>query len=93
MRYLILKTAGHTGLNDRTGSKSLLPIVLVPRGGSAWRHDYNHLRPHSSLGALTPTEFAVLKGREVQPPHEAKITTDSTYDLTGIGEQASRNEF
>jgi putative transposase len=26
----------------------------------AWRHDYNHLRPHSSLGALTPTEFAVL---------------------------------
>jgi putative transposase len=20
----------------------------------AWRYDYNHLRPHSSLGALTP---------------------------------------
>jgi integrase-like protein len=27
----------------------------------AWRHDYNQLRPHSSLGALTPTEFAALK--------------------------------
>lgn len=38
----------------------------------AWRHDYNHLRPHSSLGALTPTEFAVLKGQEVQPPHEGQ---------------------
>jgi len=23
----------------------------------AWRDDYNHLRPHSSLGALTPIEF------------------------------------
>jgi putative transposase len=40
----------------------------------AWRHDYNHRRPHSSLGALTPTEFAVLKGRETQPPQEGEIT-------------------
>ena len=39
----------------------------------AWRHDYNHLRPHSSLGALTPTEFAMLKGREEQPPPEGEI--------------------
>jgi putative transposase len=36
----------------------------------AWRHDYNHLRPHGSLGALTPTEFAMLKGQEMQPPQE-----------------------
>src|SRR5579863_3737315 len=28
----------------------------------AWRHDYNHVRPHSSLGALTPIEFATSKG-------------------------------
>ena len=33
-----------------------------------WRHDYNHLRPHASLGALTPAEFATLKGLEEQPP-------------------------
>ena len=38
----------------------------------AGRHDYNHLRPHSSLGALTPTEFAVLKGQEVPPPHQGQ---------------------
>jgi putative transposase len=44
----------------------------------AWRHDYNHLRPHSSLGALTPTEFAVLKGQEVQPPLEGQ-THDRLY--------------
>ena len=44
----------------------------------AWRHDYNHLRPHGSLGALTPTEFAVLKGQELQPPHEGQ-THDRLY--------------
>ena len=25
---------------------------------AAWRHDYNHHRPHSSLGNLTPAEMA-----------------------------------
>ena len=40
----------------------------------AWRHDYNHLRPHGSLGALTPTEFAMLKEQESQPAQEAEIT-------------------
>lgn len=24
-----------------------------------WRHDYNHHRPHSALGGLTPNEFAL----------------------------------
>src|SRR5579863_5417703 len=28
----------------------------------AWRDDYNHIRPHSSLGALTPIEFAEQQG-------------------------------
>ena len=40
----------------------------------AWRLDYNHCRPHSSLGALTPTEFAALKGQETLPPQEGEIT-------------------
>jgi len=29
----------------------------------AWRHDYNHQRPHRALGGQTPHEFAVLEGR------------------------------
>ena len=40
----------------------------------AWRYDYNHMRPHGSLGALTPTEFAVLKEQEMQPPQEGEKT-------------------
>jgi putative transposase len=39
----------------------------------AWRHDYNHLRPHSSLGALTPSEFAALKRPQTTPPQEGEI--------------------
>jgi putative transposase len=38
----------------------------------AWRHDYNHLRPHGSLGALTPNEFAILRRQEIQPPQEGE---------------------
>ena len=40
----------------------------------AWRQDYNQLRPHSSLGALTPTEFAALKREPTTPPQEGEIT-------------------
>ncbi len=40
----------------------------------AWRYDYNHLRPHGSLGALTPTEFAAIKGQEMQPTQEGEKT-------------------
>jgi putative transposase len=28
----------------------------------SWRQDYNHARPHSSLGTLTPSEFVELQG-------------------------------
>ncbi len=45
----------------------------------AWRLDYNQHRPHSSLGALTPAEFAALKQREVQPPQEGEITGGGLY--------------
>jgi putative transposase len=32
----------------------------------SWRHDYNHYRPHGSLGHLTPNEFAT-KGQKPDP--------------------------
>lgn len=36
----------------------------------AWRYDYNCVRPHSSLGALTPMEFAAQQ--EDGPPEQAQ---------------------
>jgi putative transposase len=39
----------------------------------AWRRNYNHLRPHSSLGALTPSEFAALKPEQTIPPQQGEI--------------------
>jgi putative transposase len=38
-----------------------------------WRYDYNHLRPHSSLGALTPTEFVALKRDQATLPQEGEF--------------------
>jgi putative transposase len=32
----------------------------------AWQHDYNHHRPHGSLGRLTPSEFA-MTGQKTDP--------------------------
>jgi putative transposase len=59
----------------------------------AWRHDYNHVRPHSSLGALTPIEFAdrqgdrpleLVWGSAAVPlpnrPTRGITSTDSTYN-------------
>jgi putative transposase len=37
----------------------------------AWRADYNHHRPHGSLGHLTPTEFATQ--RQVTGTAEAAL--------------------
>jgi len=37
---------------------------------TSWRHDYNCARPHSSLGTLTPSEFAKLQGDG--PPEQAQ---------------------
>ena len=39
-----------------------------------WRYDYNHRRPHGSLGALTPNEFAAIKREQTLPPQEGGIT-------------------
>ncbi len=37
---------------------------------ASWRHDYNFVRPHSSLGGLTPMEFVAQQGDG--PPEQAQ---------------------
>ena len=33
---------------------------------TSWKEDYNHLRPHTSLGHLTPSEYA-NRGQKTDP--------------------------
>ncbi|MBE7418617.1 MAG: transposase [Ideonella sp.] len=46
-------------------------FITMPDGREklrAWQGDYNHCRPHGSLGHLTPSEFATMRSGQ---PREA----------------------
>jgi transposase InsO family protein len=49
----------HSRLRDEFLAREIFESLAAARSlTAAWRHDYNHYRPHSSLGYLTPAEFA-----------------------------------
>ena len=49
----------HSRFRDELLATEAFENLLAARKlSAAWRDDYNHYRPHSSLGYLTPTEFA-----------------------------------
>src|SRR5262249_14145685 len=59
--------------NSRLRDECLNEHVFLSLGEArttiaAWRRHYNQCRPHSSLGALTPSEFAQLKSPLIPPP-------------------------
>jgi len=42
----------------------------------AWRRDYNEARPHSSLGYLTPAEFAAQQRQDGSPGYTRVESVD-----------------
>ena len=44
----------------------------------AWREDYNHHRPHSSLGYLTPVEFAARCASSVRAAPSLRKHSDES---------------
>lgn len=52
----------------------------------AWRDDYNAVRPHSSLGNLTPAQFATRCG----PPATATPSPPAHIELLSTGTETSR---
>lgn len=61
-------------------------IAAARQLGAAWRHEYNQYRPHSSLGYLTPAEFAARcpasapKLLSATPPATSPLQQDSEFN-------------
>lgn len=45
-----------------------------------WRHEYNHCRPHSSLGYRTPAEVAARCQTPLRPRRAARAETSAPFD-------------
>lgn len=67
----------HSKLRDEfLGLETFESVSAARKQTAAWREDYNHHRPHSSLGYVTPVEFAARCGTasvrptaSLQQPH------------------------
>ncbi len=53
-----------------------------------WRHDYNHHRPHSSLGYLAPEEFAA-RNRQLRSEPAARTAWPANQMLAGAAQGAT----
>ena len=53
--------------DELLNAELFLDVVDARQKVEAWRRDYNGNRPHSALGAMTPTEFAASIGQKREP--------------------------
>jgi putative transposase len=54
-------------LHDELLNETLFSTLAEARTRiAAWKEDYNQVRPHSSLGNLTPEEFAMKTRLEMK---------------------------
>lgn len=55
--------------------------------GKAWRQEYNHVRPHSSLGYRTPAEYGEMCPRadsaSLRRPEDTSVAVDPTLTAPG----------
>ena len=59
----------HSRLRDEFLLREVFESLVAARQlTAAWREDYNHHRPHSSLGYVTPVEFAARCAASVRAP-------------------------
>ena len=57
-------------LRDECLNETLFTSLAQARAVlAAWRDDYNHVRPHTSLGGATPVEAAAKAARQAGPGH------------------------
>ena len=54
-------------LRDECLNETLFTSIAQARAElAAWRNDYNHTRPHSSLNGLTPNEYAAQRAGSLE---------------------------
>ena len=58
----------HSRLRDEfLATETFESLAAARKLTAAWKEDYNHHRPHSSLGYVTPAEFAARCVASVRP--------------------------
>ena len=61
-------------LRDECLNETLFSSIAQARAElAAWRRDYNHTRPHSSLNGLTPAAFAAQRVGSLEPDEGSAI--------------------
>jgi len=76
-------STGNTFWNPH--EQAFLDLADARRKTEAWRQHYNNERPHSSLGGLTPGEFAA-RAAGLQSPTAPSAPLPATIEETNTAE-------